>query len=96
MRAGTRCLCRRCGKDRHDTGRQLCWACRRQCERDGTLADYPRQGNAIEDVLPDFVLLDKQGHTHEQIATRIGMTVPAMRQAVYRARKRGLLPAGAR
>lgn len=78
--------CASCGKSRHLAGRGLCGACYSRMTCHGTLVDYPRMTRSRDELLEDYVMLRRQGHTWPQCAERLGMRYDAFARALQRAR----------
>lgn len=78
--------CLRCGRLQRHYARKLCGLCITACERDGTLADWPRATRPNAEVLADFDVLRGRGYGKFEIARRMGMTVDALDRAVRKTR----------
>lgn len=70
--------CARCGLVRQVKGRNLCAYCWGECDRDGTLLDWPprRVRLPLPDLLAEYELLESAGGSHGQIAERMGFRQP--------------------
>lgn len=75
------------GHVRH-AGRNLCDGCRQRRAKNGTpmppLTTWP-----ADDLLTEWDLLRRQGHTMRQACDRLGVTYDALDQAIARAKRRG-------
>jgi hypothetical protein len=82
---------RSAGLSRHATheGRGLCTPCYERANYRGRLADHPRRTWSRDDVMTEWDLLRRDGHTRAQAAERLGMTWAALDRAIWRARAAG-------
>lgn len=75
--------------------RGLCGMCHKAARLDGTLIDYERRNTPADQVVEEWTEnLDRSVSIAENVrrlAPRMGMSEHALYQAVFRARRRGLL-----
>lgn len=74
--------------------RGLCEPCRHLSERDGSIGDYPRMTQPLADTAEDYKIL-RARYPHlkrAELADKLDMSDDALEQAIYRARRQGLLP----
>lgn len=74
---------------RAHVGRGLCSPCHYLAYREGVLDDYERRNHRRDDVLDDWEALRSAGVTRGEAARRLGMTVDAFMQHLYRGRVAG-------
>jgi hypothetical protein len=70
--------CARCRAVRYIKGRNLCAPCWGECDRDGTLTDWPprKARLPLPELLAEYELLASAGNTHDTIAERLGFKSP--------------------
>jgi transposase-like protein len=73
------------GIHRH-SGRGLCNPCVRQLTPD-QLLDFERITHTRDEILDDYDLLRRQGYSRRKIAERIGVSLAALEQCIWRARR---------
>lgn len=81
--------CARCGLIRYVKGRNLCAPCWGECDRDGTLLDWPprKWRPPLPELLVEYELLASGGTPHKAIAARLGYrSAKYLRQRINLAR----------
>jgi hypothetical protein len=73
---------------RPHVARGLCRACYLHLRKHGDLIDYERRSRPRDEVLEEWELLRAEGYTVRQAAERLGMTVHALKKALYRASRK--------
>lgn len=84
-----------CHPDRKPWARRLCRNCYETAWKRGTLHEHPLQRAGYRtraDFIADYRMLRADGHTRQQIADRLGMTLAAVHAAYRRATAAGGLP----
>lgn len=83
-----------CHPDRPAHARHLCRSCYEINWKRGTLNRHtPQKAQRHRiDFVADYRMLRRQGHTRQQIADRLGMTLSGVHAAYRRARDAGDLP----
>lgn len=71
--------------DRH-AARGLCQSCYRKHHGAGTHIDFERRTHPRDEVLAAWTLLRPHGQSRREVATKLGMTLPAFERACTRAR----------
>lgn len=74
---------------RTHSGRGLCTICYRRAHHRGDIIDHERVSRRRDDVLDDWETLRSAGVGRVDAARRLGMTVAAFGQSLYRARAAG-------
>jgi hypothetical protein len=70
---------------RRHAGRGLCTACVAQLTPD-QLLDFERVTRSRDEMLDDYDLLRRQGHSRREIAERIGTSLATLERCLWRAR----------
>lgn len=83
-----------CHPERPAHARHLCRSCYETAWKRGTHHQHPPQKDQRPraDFVADYRMLRRDGHTRQEIADRLGMTLSAVNAAYYRARDAGELP----
>lgn len=79
--------CVRCRQPRAIKGRGLCNACYHWADSHGQLWRWPRRFRSRDEVVSDVQVLAPTGLTQREMAARMGMSLPALRRALCRARQ---------
>lgn len=82
--------CADCGGEGWHSARGLCELCYWRHRREDTLADWPRLSYSRDELLEEWALLSREGHTRQQAADRLGISKERLDKAIQRDRKRTL------